>query len=87
MPSRIRLSVYQTPLSSVSLEKRNLGSGPGLGKGRKTAVFQINSGEDSAKNGSPLAKALASDHVHPGLTWVWLGGKPFCDGSMGPSPI
>lgn len=42
-----------------------------------------NSRGRSAKNRSALAKGLASGQVRLGLTWVWLEGKPFCDGSMG----
>ena len=55
----------KSPLESVSgfvtlpdqdqLEEGYLGSKPGLGKGRKVPVFQINSGEDRVKNGSTLA--------------------------------
>ena len=59
----------ESPLESVSvfvvlphqyqLEERYLGSRPGLGKGRKRPVFQINSGEDCVKNGSTLALKLS----------------------------
>ena len=81
------LSVFIRLPHQYQLEEGYLGSGPGLGKGRKIPAFQINSGEDSAKNGSTLAKALTSDQGHPGLTSVRLGGKPSCDGSMGPSSV
>lgn len=49
----------------------------------RTPPIKIVGDRHSAKNGSALAKGLASGQVRLGPAWVWLEGKPFCDGSMG----